>query len=132
MKITVIGAGYVGLVTGVSLASAGRHDVTFVERNPDTFRIVGPDETASNRLQAVVEATDRQFLGIITENDEHVAPAGRVIEVVTGKSINAAMRLRCAGVSLLATSSSALCMSACIALDTSRVRENAAAAACAS
>ncbi|HEX5041197.1 MAG TPA: nucleotide sugar dehydrogenase [Candidatus Limnocylindria bacterium] len=35
MKITVIGAGYVGLVTGVSLASAGRHDVTFVERNPE-------------------------------------------------------------------------------------------------
>jgi len=35
MKITVIGAGYVGLVTGVSLATAGRHDVTLVERNPE-------------------------------------------------------------------------------------------------
>lgn len=34
MKITVIGAGYVGLVTGVSLAATGRHDITFVERNP--------------------------------------------------------------------------------------------------
>lgn len=34
MKITVIGAGYVGLVTGVSLAAVGRHDITFVERNP--------------------------------------------------------------------------------------------------
>lgn len=33
MKITVIGAGYVGLVTGVSLAAAGRHDITLVERN---------------------------------------------------------------------------------------------------
>ena len=33
MKITVIGAGYVGLVTGVSLAASGRHDVTFVERS---------------------------------------------------------------------------------------------------
>lgn len=35
MKITVIGAGYVGLVTGVSLATTGRHDVTFVEKNPE-------------------------------------------------------------------------------------------------
>ena len=34
MKITIIGAGYVGLVTGVSLAASGRHHVTFVERNP--------------------------------------------------------------------------------------------------
>ena len=34
MKVTVIGAGYVGLVTGVSLAATGRHDVVFVEKNP--------------------------------------------------------------------------------------------------
>lgn len=34
MKITVIGAGYVGLVTGASLAATGRHEVTFVERSP--------------------------------------------------------------------------------------------------
>ena len=34
MKITVIGAGYVGLVTGVSLAASGEHQVTFVERDP--------------------------------------------------------------------------------------------------
>jgi UDPglucose 6-dehydrogenase len=33
MKITVIGAGYVGLVTGVSLAATGQHEITFVERS---------------------------------------------------------------------------------------------------
>lgn len=33
MRVTVIGAGYVGLVTGVSLAATGRHDVTFVEKS---------------------------------------------------------------------------------------------------
>ena len=38
MNITVIGAGYVGLVTGVSLAGGGRHHVTFVERNPQRLR----------------------------------------------------------------------------------------------
>jgi UDPglucose 6-dehydrogenase len=35
MKITVVGAGYVGLVTGVSLAASGRHEVTFVEKDPE-------------------------------------------------------------------------------------------------
>lgn len=35
MRVTVIGAGYVGLVTGVSLADTGRHEVTFVERNAE-------------------------------------------------------------------------------------------------
>ena len=35
MKIAVIGAGYVGLVTGVSLAAGGRHEITFVERSQD-------------------------------------------------------------------------------------------------
>ena len=45
MKITVIGAGYVGLVTGVSLAASGRHDVTFVERNPSRL-----DEIRDGRM----------------------------------------------------------------------------------
>ena len=35
MKIAVIGAGYVGLVTGVSLAAGGRHEITFVERSQE-------------------------------------------------------------------------------------------------
>lgn len=52
-------------------------------KTPRTFRIVGPDETASNRLQAVFEATDRQFLGAIAPTDEHVAQSGRVVEVLS-------------------------------------------------
>jgi Phosphoketolase len=43
---------------------------------------VGPDETASNRLQGVFAATDRQFGGEIRPDDEHVARAGRVLEVL--------------------------------------------------
>jgi UDPglucose 6-dehydrogenase len=34
VNVTIIGAGYVGLVTGVSLAATGRHEVTFVEKDP--------------------------------------------------------------------------------------------------
>ncbi len=33
-----------------------------IERNPDTFRLMGPDETASNRLSAVFESTDKVWL----------------------------------------------------------------------
>jgi xylulose-5-phosphate/fructose-6-phosphate phosphoketolase len=56
-----------------------------VRRNPDNFRIFGPDETASNRLQAVYEVTDKQwnadFYG--PDVDEHLARAGRVMEMLS-------------------------------------------------
>jgi xylulose-5-phosphate/fructose-6-phosphate phosphoketolase len=54
-----------------------------VERNPETFRIMGPDETASNRLSAVFEATDRVWMADIVPGDEHLAPQGRVMEVLS-------------------------------------------------
>jgi xylulose-5-phosphate/fructose-6-phosphate phosphoketolase len=53
-----------------------------VRANADNFRIVGPDETASNRLQGVFEATDRQFLGERRDGDENTGPRGRVLEVL--------------------------------------------------
>ncbi|MDT5094910.1 MAG: xylulose-5-phosphate/fructose-6-phosphate phosphoketolase [Mycobacterium sp.] len=56
-----------------------------VRLNPHNFRIFGPDETASNRLQAVFDATDKQwnaeFFG--PEVDEHLARAGRVMEMLS-------------------------------------------------
>ena len=51
--------------------------------NPDNFRMMAPDETASNRLQAVFEATDRQFLGDLLATDEGVSQVGRVTEVLS-------------------------------------------------
>jgi xylulose-5-phosphate/fructose-6-phosphate phosphoketolase len=54
-----------------------------VKRNPENFRIVGPDETASNRLTAVFEATDRAFMAEILPTDEHLSPDGRVMEVLS-------------------------------------------------
>jgi xylulose-5-phosphate/fructose-6-phosphate phosphoketolase len=54
-----------------------------VRDNPDRFRIFGPDETASNRLSAVFEATDRQWEAERLPTDDHLAPAGRVIEVLS-------------------------------------------------
>ncbi len=51
--------------------------------NPDTFRIVGPDETASNRLGAVFEVTDRAWVAERVDDDDHLAPEGRVMEVLS-------------------------------------------------
>jgi xylulose-5-phosphate/fructose-6-phosphate phosphoketolase len=54
-----------------------------VRANPENFRIMGPDETASNRLQDVFAVTDRQFLGELRPVvDEHTAQRGRVMEVL--------------------------------------------------
>jgi xylulose-5-phosphate/fructose-6-phosphate phosphoketolase len=50
------------------------------ERN---FRLFGPDETASNRLDAVYDATDKVWLGEIQPVDEHLSPHGRVMEILS-------------------------------------------------
>ncbi|HEX6676612.1 MAG TPA: phosphoketolase family protein [Actinomycetes bacterium] len=54
-----------------------------IRRNPDTFRLFGPDETLSNRLSAVFEATDRQWGAERVPADQYLAPEGRVIEVLS-------------------------------------------------
>ena len=54
-----------------------------VRANADNFRIMGPDETASNRLGAVLEATDRTWLAERVDGDDHLAPDGRVMEVLS-------------------------------------------------
>jgi xylulose-5-phosphate/fructose-6-phosphate phosphoketolase len=54
-----------------------------IRKNPDRFRLFGPDETASNRLSAVFEATSRQWMAEILPTDEAQAPEGRVIEVLS-------------------------------------------------
>ncbi len=47
------------------------------------FRIFGPDETASNRLDALYDVTAKQWQGEVLETDEHLAHDGRVIEVLS-------------------------------------------------
>ncbi len=48
-----------------------------------TFRLFSPDETASNRLQAVFEVTDRCFMGPLDATDRQIGPDGRVMEVLS-------------------------------------------------
>src|SRR5947208_424464 len=56
-----------------------------IRENADlrNFRLFGPDETASNRLTAVLEASDKQWLAEVVPGDDHLAPEGRVIEVLS-------------------------------------------------
>jgi xylulose-5-phosphate/fructose-6-phosphate phosphoketolase len=53
-----------------------------IERNEPgrNFRLFGPDETLSNQLGAVFEVTDRQWDARIVDDDEHLAPTGRVLD----------------------------------------------------
>jgi xylulose-5-phosphate/fructose-6-phosphate phosphoketolase len=47
------------------------------------FRVFGPDETSSNRLEALFEVTDRMSAATILPTDDHVASDGRVLEVLS-------------------------------------------------
>src|SRR5699024_2810810 len=65
-------------VLGTWLRDVGRE-------NPRSFRSDGADASASNRLQTVYEATDKQWIAEIEEHDrsEHLARAGQVMEVLS-------------------------------------------------
>ena len=54
-----------------------------IRMNPSTFRLFGPDETISNKLQAVFETSNRQWEGRTLPSDEFLAPSGRVLEILS-------------------------------------------------
>jgi xylulose-5-phosphate/fructose-6-phosphate phosphoketolase len=54
-----------------------------IKMNPRTFRLFGPDETASNRLSAVFEVTDKTWVAETLPGDDNLAPDGRVMEVLS-------------------------------------------------
>ncbi len=58
-------------------------DVMKLNQDSRNFRVMGPDETKSNRLNAIFEATERVFTGEILPTDDHVSPDGRVMEVLS-------------------------------------------------
>ncbi len=54
-----------------------------IARNPHNFRVFSPDETSSNRWNAVFEVTNRCSTAEILPGDDHVAPDGRVMEMLS-------------------------------------------------
>ncbi len=63
--------------------------------NPANLRIMGPDETASNRLGAVFEVTNRAWDAERLDSDDHLAPDGRVMEVLSEHLARAGLRATC-------------------------------------
>ena len=72
-----------GRVVGEATRVQGRFIRDVIERNPMNFRVFSPDETASNRWGAVFEVTDRCSTALIQRDDDHVAPDGRVMEMLS-------------------------------------------------
>ena len=58
-------------------------DVMRLNADANNFRVFGPDETASNRLDALYETTDKTFMEPTLKTDEHLSPNGRVMEVLS-------------------------------------------------
>ncbi|CAF0689751.1 phosphoketolase family protein [Candidatus Methylacidithermus pantelleriae] len=72
-----------GKVRAEGTRALGKYLTEVIRANPTNFRLFGPDETASNRLDAVFDATARVFLGEILPTDEAIAPQGRVMEILS-------------------------------------------------
>ena len=72
-----------GQVDAESTRIAGTFLRDVIKLNMNTFRLVGPDETASNRLQAVFEVTDRAWDAETYPYDDHLSPDGRVMEILS-------------------------------------------------
>ena len=61
----------------------GRFLRDVMARNMTNFRLFAPDENSSNRLQDVMEVTDRTWAAEIVPGDDHLAPDGRIMEVLS-------------------------------------------------
>jgi len=74
-----------GNATAEATRVAGKflRDVMILNSEAANFRVVGPDETASNRLDALFDVTGRTSMAEILPDDDHVSPNGRVMEVLS-------------------------------------------------
>jgi xylulose-5-phosphate/fructose-6-phosphate phosphoketolase len=74
-----------GIVSGESTRVLGHYLRDVMKRNlPEgNFRVFGPDENASNRLDALYEVTSKAWMGPIEQDDEYLSPDGRVMEVLS-------------------------------------------------
>jgi xylulose-5-phosphate/fructose-6-phosphate phosphoketolase len=72
-----------GAVIHESTRVQGQFIRDVIRLNPQTFRVMSPDETASNRWSAVFEVTDRMLMAEVLDNDDHVSHQGRVLEMLS-------------------------------------------------
>jgi len=78
IEVTEPGTGAVG---STGILGEWLRDV--MRANAERFRLFAPDENSSNRLQAVMEATPRTWNAEIIDIDDHLAPEGRIMEILS-------------------------------------------------
>ncbi len=69
-----------GVTTSQDMMVLGEFVRDIIKKNPTNFRVFGPDEALSNRLNYAFEATNRQWEGKILNTDEYLNPSGRIID----------------------------------------------------
>ncbi|MFB8792330.1 MAG: phosphoketolase family protein [Potamolinea sp.] len=72
-----------GTAIGEATREMGYFLQDIIKLNPHNFRLMGPDETASNRLTPVFNVTDRVSTAEIFDTDTNVSPDGRVMEILS-------------------------------------------------
>ena len=72
-----------GAIISEATRTQGEFIRDVIKGNPTNFRVFSPDETSSNRWNAVFEVTDRCSTAEILPGDDHVAPDGRVMEMLS-------------------------------------------------
>jgi xylulose-5-phosphate/fructose-6-phosphate phosphoketolase len=74
-----------GKTAAESTRVMGRFLKDVMKRNSEqrNFRVMGPDETASNRLGDILEATGKTWLGNLEADDDNLSPEGRVMEILS-------------------------------------------------
>jgi xylulose-5-phosphate/fructose-6-phosphate phosphoketolase len=74
-----------GAVLGEATRTLGVFLRDIMKRNmtANNFRVMGPDETVSNRLGALLEVTNRTWVAETCDGDDHLAPDGRVMEILS-------------------------------------------------
>lgn len=72
-----------GLVSAEATRVLGIFLRDVMKQNLQNFRVFGPDETASNRLDALFEVTGREWMDTVFPYDDHLSPQGRVMEILS-------------------------------------------------
>jgi len=86
---------------GTELAEATRvlgtflRDVMKLNLDAEELPVFGPDETASNRLDALYEVTDKVLMEPLLSTDEHESTTGRVMEMLSSTCARVGSRATC-------------------------------------
>lgn len=72
-----------GVIKASATRSLGKFLASVMKLNMNVFRVFGPDETASNRLDDIYQITKKTWMATIENTDEHLAIDGRVMEILS-------------------------------------------------